>query len=83
MPSQKDFLVDYSSQNTYKIYFPKTSKIKHLRDIIFIKNDKSLETSLAENRDLFYYSKLNSKNTLITTNENVSQFIKPLTSKAI
>ena len=76
VPSQESFLVGYSGQNIYKIYFPETGKIEHLKDVIFIKNDKSLETSLPEDRDLFYYPDFNSKNTPVTTNENISQFIE-------
>lgn len=71
MLSRKSFLVGYSGQNTYKIYFPETSKIEHLKDIIFMKNDKSLETFLAENQDLFYYPDLNSENIPTTMNKNI------------
>ena len=74
--SQKGFLVGYSGQNIYKIYFPKTGKIGHLRDVIFIKNDESLETSLAEDRDLFYYLDFNSEDTPATIDENIPQFIE-------
>ena len=69
--SQKSFLIGYSGQNIYKIYFPKTGKIEHLRDVIFMENDKSLETFLAKDRDLFYYLNFNLENTLATTDENI------------
>ena len=76
--SQRRFLARYSGQNIYKIYFSKAGKIEHLRDVIFTENDKSLNTSLTENRDLFYYPKFNSKDTQATTDENILQFIEPL-----
>lgn len=62
MPSQEDFLVRYLGQNTYKIFFSETSKIK------YPKND---EISLIKDQDLFYYLDLNSENTLTITNENI------------
>ena len=77
VPSREGFLVGYSGQNIYKIYFPETGKIEHLRDVIFMENDESLETSLAEDRDLFYYPDFNSEDTPATTDENIPQFIEP------
>lgn len=46
--SYKDFLISYSGQNTYKIYFLKTSKIEYLRNVIFMENNKFLKTSFEE-----------------------------------
>lgn len=53
------------------IYFLETSKIKHLKNIIFIENDKFLETSLVKDQDLFYYLNLNSKDAPTITNKNI------------
>lgn len=42
-----------------------------------MKNDKSLETFLVENQDLFYYPNFNSKDISTITNEYILLFIEP------
>lgn len=77
VPSREGLLVGYLGQNTYKIYFPETGKIEHLRDVTFMEDDKSLETSFAEDRDLFYYPDFTSENAPATTNENIPKSLEP------
>lgn len=64
-------MVSYLSHNVYKIYFYKAGKIKYLKNIIFMQNDKLLGTSLTENYNFFYYSKFNLKNTIFITDKNI------------
>lgn len=76
--SQKSFLVIYLGQNIYKIYFLKAYKTKHLKNIIYIKNNKFLEIFFTKNRDLFHHPDFNSEDTLKIMNKNVFQLIKLL-----
>ena len=59
-PSREGFLVGYIGQNIYKIYFPDSEKVEQLRDVIFVEEDKSLETPLKPHES-FYYPELASK----------------------
>lgn len=74
--SQEQFLVGYLGQNINKIYFSKTGRIEHLKDVIFMENDKLLEISFTEDEDLFYYPDFNLEDTSVTIDENISQFIE-------
>lgn len=64
-------MVIYLDQNTYKIYFLKVYKTKHLKNIIYMKNDKFLEIFLIKNWDLFHYPDFNLENILKIINKNV------------
>lgn len=68
---QERFLVSDLGQNIYRIYFSKVSKVKYLWNVIFTENDKLLETSFIENRELFYYFKFNLEDTSLITDENI------------
>lgn len=38
VPNQEGFFVDYKTQNIYKIFIKKMSKIKKLRDVKFMED---------------------------------------------
>lgn len=43
------FLIDYTGNNTYKIYFLDWKRIRNLRNVTFIENNQILEIVFIEN----------------------------------